>query len=179
MSYERRRLALETEQFIASLVGSLAWPAAVVCIAVVFRNQLKTLLTDQLRHIEAGPIKADFDRAASKVEATLGKAGIAVPVHAEAPHLTGLTAQVPEMVIAEAFGLVEQVPGETPRRSSCSAGMLPSGATTRSWSVGLLALAVLTASVYRAEGALKAVNVVFLPRHRAGHHLGLLSPPVG
>jgi hypothetical protein len=84
------------------------WPAAVVCIAVVFRNQLKTLLTDRLRHFEAGPIKADFDRAASKVEATLGEAGIAVPAHAEAPDLTNLAAQAPEMVIAEAFGLVEQ-----------------------------------------------------------------------
>ncbi len=99
---------MDIKQFIASLVGSLAWPAAVVCIAVVFRDQLKTLLTDRLRHIEAGPIKADFDRAASKVEATLGEAGIPVPAHAEAPDLTSLASQVPEMVIAEAFGLVEQ-----------------------------------------------------------------------
>jgi hypothetical protein len=57
---------------------------------------------------EAGPIKADFDRAASKVEANLGKAGIPVPAHAEASSLTDLAAQEPEMVIAEAFRLVEQ-----------------------------------------------------------------------
>jgi hypothetical protein len=99
---------MDTEQFVASLVSSLAWPAAVVCIAVVFRSQLKTLLTDRLRHIEAGPIKADFDRVGSKVEATLGEAGIPVPAHAESPDLANLAAQVPEMVIAEAFGLVEQ-----------------------------------------------------------------------
>lgn len=99
---------MDTKQLIASLVSSLAWPAAIVCIAVVFRSQLKTLLTDRLHHLEAGPIKADFDRVGSKVEATLGEAGIAVPAHVAAPDLTSLASQAPELVIAEAFGLVEQ-----------------------------------------------------------------------
>jgi hypothetical protein len=99
---------MDTKQFIASLVSSLAWPVAVACIAFIFRSQLKTLLTDRLRHIDAGPFKADFDQAASKVETNLGEAGIPVPAHAEASGLTELAAQVPEMVIAEAFRLVEQ-----------------------------------------------------------------------
>ncbi len=99
---------MDAKQFIASLVSSLVWPFTVVFIVFVFRSQLKTLLTDRLRHVEAGPFKADFDRAASKVETNLGEAGIPVPVRAEAPDLTDLAAQVPEMVIAEAFGLVEQ-----------------------------------------------------------------------
>jgi hypothetical protein len=96
---------MDTKQFIASLVSSLAWPVAVAGIAFIFRSQLKTLLTDRLRHIEAGPIKADFDRAASKVETNLGEAGIPVPARADAPSLDGLP---PEMFIAEAFRLVEQ-----------------------------------------------------------------------
>jgi hypothetical protein len=96
---------MDTKQLIASLVGSLAWPAAVVFVAVLVRVQLKMLLTERLRHIEAGPIKADFDRAASKVETNLGEAGIPVPARAEASNLEGLP---PEMFIAEAFRLVEQ-----------------------------------------------------------------------
>jgi hypothetical protein len=97
-----------TNQFIASLVSSLAWPAAVVCIAIVFRTQLKTLLTDRLKHIEAGPLKADFDLIGSKVHATLGRAGIPVPEHAESDDLASLAQQAPDLVIAEAFGLIEQ-----------------------------------------------------------------------
>lgn len=99
---------MDTKQLIASLVSSLAWPTAVVCIAVLFRVQLKTLLTERLRHIEAGPLKADFDLLGSKVEATLGEAGIRVPAHVEADDLASLAKQAPTMVIAEAFALVEQ-----------------------------------------------------------------------
>jgi hypothetical protein len=99
---------MDTKQLIASLVSSLAWPAAVVCIAVLFRAQLKTLLTDRLRHIEAGPLKADFDKQGSKVEATLDKAGIHVPAHADSAELADLVQRAPEMVISEAFGIVEQ-----------------------------------------------------------------------
>lgn len=99
---------MDSKQLIASLVSSLAWPAAVVCIAVLFRAQLKTLLTDRLRHIEAGPLKADFDRLGSKVEATLGEAGIPVPSRAESDELADLAKHAPATVIAEAFGLVEQ-----------------------------------------------------------------------
>lgn len=98
---------MDSKQLIASLASSLAWPAAVVCIAVLFRAQLKTLLTDRLRHIEAGPLKADFDKRVSQVEATLGKAGIPVPAHAESHELADL-AQPPELVISEAFALVER-----------------------------------------------------------------------
>ena len=99
---------MDTKQLIASLVGSLAWPAAVVCIAVLFRTQLKTLLTDRLRHIEAGPLKADFDMLGSKVQRTLGKAGIAVPEHAKDADLADLAKESPREVISLAFGLVEQ-----------------------------------------------------------------------
>ncbi len=99
---------MDTKQLIASLFSSLAWPAAVVGIVFLFRAQLRTLLTDRLRHIEAGPLKADFDQLGSKVEATLSKAGISVPDHAESDDLADLAKHAPGMVIAEAFALVEQ-----------------------------------------------------------------------
>jgi hypothetical protein len=99
---------MDSKQLIASLVNSLAWPSAVVCIAVLFRAQLKTLLTERLRHIEAGPLKADFDKLGSKVETTLGEAGIPVPAHAESDELASLAKHAPGMVISEAFALTEQ-----------------------------------------------------------------------
>jgi hypothetical protein len=99
---------MDTKQLISSLVSSLAWPGAVVWIAFLFRAQLKTLLTERLRHIEAGPLKADFDQVGSRVEATLGKAGVPVPAHAESDELADLAKHAPGMVISEAFSLVEQ-----------------------------------------------------------------------
>jgi len=58
---------VSTEQFIASLVDSLAWPVALVLVAVVSRDQLRGLLTGQLRRLKAGPIEAEFDRLISHV----------------------------------------------------------------------------------------------------------------
>jgi hypothetical protein len=98
---------MDTNQFIASLVSSLAWPAAVVCIAFLFRTQLKTLLTERLRHIEAGPIKADFDRIGSDVHTVLDQAGIPTSTRAATDELTELAQQVPAAAIPQAFARVE------------------------------------------------------------------------
>lgn len=100
--------AVDTKQLISSLVSSLAWPSAVVVVAMLFRTQLKTLLTDRLRHIEAGPLKADFDALGSKVEATLGRAGIPVSSHIGDDDVAGRAKRTPQLDIAEAFGRVEQ-----------------------------------------------------------------------
>lgn len=54
-------------QFIASLVNSLAWPLAVVVIALVFRVQIRRLMTGQLRRLRAGPVEMEFDRLLSEV----------------------------------------------------------------------------------------------------------------
>jgi hypothetical protein len=46
--------------FIASLVGSLAWPAVVVVVLVIFRSQFATML-ERLARVRAGPEQADSD----------------------------------------------------------------------------------------------------------------------
>lgn len=53
--------------FVASLVGSLAWPIAATVIVLVFRKELKKLIPD-IRHFKAGPLAADFGRALEEVE---------------------------------------------------------------------------------------------------------------
>jgi hypothetical protein len=116
---------MDSKQLIASLVSSLAWPAAVVCIAVLFRAQLKTLLSEHLRHIEAGPLKADFDRLGSDVHAALGEAGIPASAGADTGELTDLAQRVPGAAIPEAFALVER----ELRRALTSIGESPPDAT--------------------------------------------------
>lgn len=55
-------------QFMASLLNSLAWPLAVVVIAVIFRVQIRHLASRPLRRFRAGPVEMDFDRLLSEVE---------------------------------------------------------------------------------------------------------------
>jgi hypothetical protein len=99
---------MDTSQLIASLASSLAWPLAIVCIAVLFRAQLKTLLTERLRHIEAGPLKADFDRIGSNVHTVLDQAGISPPTEADTDDLADLAQREPAAAIPEAFARVER-----------------------------------------------------------------------
>lgn len=67
-------------QFIASLVNSLAWPLVVVAIALVFRVQIRRLMTGQIRRLRAGPVEMEFDRLLSEVRVEL-----AAPRTAAAP----------------------------------------------------------------------------------------------
>jgi hypothetical protein len=62
---------MDTKQFIASLVSSLAWPAAVLGIVLLFRKQLADLLTGPLRRLKAGPggVELEFERILPKVQA--------------------------------------------------------------------------------------------------------------
>jgi hypothetical protein len=56
-------------EFVASLVRSLAWPAAVIAIAILLRHQLRRLLTGPVRRMRAGPFELEWDRLLSKAEA--------------------------------------------------------------------------------------------------------------
>ena len=71
-------------QFIASLVNSLAWPLAVVAIALVFRVQIRKLMTGQLRRLRAGPVEMEFDRLLSEVGVKLAAPRTTVPVGGDA-----------------------------------------------------------------------------------------------
>jgi hypothetical protein len=126
-----RRLAANvtgTEQFVASLVHSLAWPAAVVGLAVVFKAQLSRLIDHPLRRLRAGPagLELEFDRVLATVEAdverpgagarewplvTVGAegAGVPEPFGEVQTELAGLARQAPAAAILEAFARVERL----------------------------------------------------------------------
>ena len=63
---------MTTMQFIASLVGSLVWPIAVVAIAVIFRAQIRQLLTRPVSGVRVGPFEMKWDLERVEVAASVG-----------------------------------------------------------------------------------------------------------
>jgi hypothetical protein len=66
-------------QFIAALAGSLAWPLAVVAIALLFRSKLLLLLSPAMKRLKIGPIEAEWDRQAATTEVELEQARVSAP----------------------------------------------------------------------------------------------------
>lgn len=61
-------------EFVASLVRSLAWPAAVIALGLVFRTTLTTALSGHLTRLKAGPggLELEWEFAASVVAERVG-----------------------------------------------------------------------------------------------------------
>jgi hypothetical protein len=69
---------VSASSFIASLVGSLAWPAVIIAILVIFHRQFGTMLERLARvRIGAGGVEADLDwnQTESVVRQSLASAG--------------------------------------------------------------------------------------------------------
>jgi hypothetical protein len=99
---------MDTKQFIASLVGSLAWPAAVVCIVLLFRARLAQLLSDNLRRLKAGPVELEFERLISVTQAQIEDtiSGDQAPPAANAD-LASIAHTAPTAAVIEAFARIE------------------------------------------------------------------------
>jgi len=73
---------MSASQFIASLVSSLAWPAVVVTILVVFRRQFGTML-ERMSRFKLGPggqdAESDWERTEDTVRQSLSAARRARP----------------------------------------------------------------------------------------------------
>ena len=63
---------MTTMQFIASLVSSLAWPLGVIVIAVIFRDQIRRLLTHPVSGMRVGPFEMKWDLERVEVAASVG-----------------------------------------------------------------------------------------------------------
>lgn len=75
--------AMDCYQFIASLVGSLAWPIAAVMIALLFRSQITALLV-RVKEFGWGDKKVTFNEEVKKLEEELD----AVDAAPERPSVT-------------------------------------------------------------------------------------------
>jgi len=98
---------VSTEEFIASLVHSLAWPVAAVSLALLFRRQLSRLLGRPMNRLRAGPLEFEFDRLLATVEADVEPTKRVVPGESVAVELAGIAEQAPLAAIIESFGRVE------------------------------------------------------------------------
>ena len=87
--------------FIASLVQSLAWPAAVVVIVVFLRKPIRAALSHALlRRVKAGPVELEFDQLQAEVREEL----------ARSPELTEAQVPVPaSQTAAPASSLREEL----------------------------------------------------------------------
>jgi len=101
----------DTEQFVASLVGPLAWPVAVLTIVLLFRRQIGGMLKNSIRRLRAGPIEFEFDRVLSSASADLGlesKAPVTGPQEFSTLNdLTSVAQASPSAAILEAHSRVE------------------------------------------------------------------------
>lgn len=100
--------------FIASLVSSLAWPAIVLVLALVFRNAIKSTLGRPLRRMKAGPLEAEWDEKVA--EALVDVAESPETVHLPpagrpllAERLQPMTEQSPRGAVMAAYAEVEQL----------------------------------------------------------------------
>jgi hypothetical protein len=96
-----------TREFIASLASSLAWPLAILAISVIFRTQLRGLLTGQLKRLRAGPLEAEFDRVYSHVQGGLPSSSAAVVDSPVSEELKATAETAPRAAIIEAHKRVD------------------------------------------------------------------------
>lgn len=58
--------------FFASIIGSLAWPAAIVTVVFIFRAQIKALGT-RLTSLRYGSVEIDFGKTLERVEEAVSR----------------------------------------------------------------------------------------------------------
>lgn len=102
--------AVDWLAFIASLIGSLAWPALVLVLVLVFRHELRPLLRRPIRRAKAGPVEIEWEQRVEQARVELATS----PEAAEAPtvdppdqRLIEAFLAPPRIVVLSAFGDVE------------------------------------------------------------------------
>ncbi len=95
--------------FVASLVHSLAWPAAVTAAVIVLRRPLGAALGRGVHRLRAGPIEVEFDRELTAVRTELS--ALATETAQEAGRLSQELSRLvdvsPRIAILEAFSRIE------------------------------------------------------------------------
>jgi hypothetical protein len=62
------------QAFVASLVQSLAWPAAVLAVVILMRRPIRAVLSQALlRRVKAGPVEVEFDQIQAEVREELAR----------------------------------------------------------------------------------------------------------
>ena len=95
-------------EFIAQLVGSLAWPLVVLCVAVAARREIRDLIRS-LRRLTYGDFAAEFRRLEETSERIAESPTVALPAPRTADELVDdLLTVSPKAAVVEAFRAVER-----------------------------------------------------------------------
>lgn len=103
-------------EFVASLVGSLAWPVAVVALLIVFRPVLSELASGGVKRWKAGPSGVEveyWDRETTEVKAAIreqlaeGERPAALTDGSLSEELAAVIAASPSAAVVEAFSRIE------------------------------------------------------------------------
>jgi hypothetical protein len=86
--------------FVASLVHSLAWPAAVAVAVIVLRRPIGAALGRGVRRLRAGPVEVEFDQELAEVRQELRRS----------PELAAEPRRVPDSLGEELAKLAEVSP---------------------------------------------------------------------
>jgi len=99
-------------ELLASLVGSLAWPLAVVAIVLVFRHRLRSLLEIPIQRLTVGPggVELQWQHGAAVVAQSVVATALTRTEgnEQESERLMALAATAPEAAVVEGFALVER-----------------------------------------------------------------------
>lgn len=98
---------MDALQFIASIVGSLAWPAAIVILAFMLQTPFRKLLLE-LTRFRYGDMEIDFGREVRNLEDRAKTAGLQLPERPAAPKLGATDSS---QIIADASRLATDFPG--------------------------------------------------------------------
>jgi hypothetical protein len=97
--------------FIASLIGSLAWPALVLVLVLLFRHELRPLLARPIHRAKAGPVEVEWEERVEEARVELARSPEAAeqpPTDANAYLRTGPLDREPRGAILAAFAGIEQ-----------------------------------------------------------------------
>lgn len=157
---------MDTLQFVASLVSSLAWPVAVLVIALIFRAQIRQLMSRPIRRLRAGSVEVEFDRLMSEVQVSVETPapvkGQAAPI--ASPVIEELEEIIPTSPVAAVLDAHSAVEREL--RSLIAAGD-PSVDVTR-MSTGRLLREGVERGIITPETA-RAVEGITVMRNLAAH----------
>jgi hypothetical protein len=85
--------------FAASLIHSLAWPAAVTAVVIVLRRPISTALGRGVHRVRAGPVEVEFDQELAEVREELRRS----------PELAAATPPVLPVSLREELARVAEV----------------------------------------------------------------------
>jgi hypothetical protein len=103
---------MDWKQFLASVIGALAWPVATVTIVWVFKEQLRNII-GQIRRFGAGPVSVELseklEQATAAGAAVQSEQGIDAPDPSLDPTIAELVKSAPDVALVQSFRQLEQL----------------------------------------------------------------------